>query len=55
MVFGSKIVGIILLVAYVSGGADLTIGISHALEDFKCNDVVCGSLEVIGSVSSVLV
>lgn len=28
-------------------GADLVIGTSHALEDFGCNDVVCGSLDVI--------
>jgi hypothetical protein len=33
-------------------GADIVIGTSHALEDFSCNDVVCGSLDVIGSVSS---
>lgn len=33
-------------------GADVIIGTSHALEDFGCNDVVCGSLDVIGSVSS---
>jgi hypothetical protein len=33
-------------------GADIVIGSSHALEDFACNDVVCGSLDVIGSVSS---
>ena len=33
-------------------GADVIIGTSHALEDFSCNDVVCGSLDVIGSVSS---
>lgn len=33
-------------------GADVVIGTSHALEDFGCNDVVCGSLDVIGSVSS---
>ena len=35
-------------------GADVVIGTSHALEDFGCNDVVCGSLDVIGSVSSVV-
>jgi hypothetical protein len=34
--------------------ADTTIGVSDALEDFSCNDVVCGSLDVIGSVSSVV-
>lgn len=33
-------------------GADAVIGVSHTLEDFQCNDVVCGSLDVIGSVSS---
>ena len=32
-------------------GADVIIGTSHALEDFGCNDYVCGSLDVIGSVS----
>jgi hypothetical protein len=35
-------------------GADIVIGTSHALEDFGCNDYVCGSLDVIGSVSSVI-
>ena len=33
-------------------GADVVIGTSHALEDFACNDLVCTSLDVIGSVSS---
>lgn len=33
-------------------GADVIIGTSHALEDFSCNDVVCGTLDVVGSVSS---
>lgn len=33
-------------------GADVVIGTSHALEDFSCNDYVCGSLDVIGTVSS---
>lgn len=33
-------------------GADVIVGTSHALEDFGCNDYVCGSLDVIGSVSS---
>ena len=33
-------------------GADVVIGTSHALEDFGCNDYVCASLDVIGSVSS---
>jgi len=32
--------------------ADIVIGTSHALEDFACNDKVCGTLDVIGSVSS---
>lgn len=32
--------------------ADVAIGTSHAMEDFACNDVVCGSLDVIGSISS---
>ena len=25
-------------------GADVVIGTSHALEDFGCNDVVCGTI-----------
>ena len=33
-------------------GADVVIGTSHALEDFHCGDVVCGSIDVLGSVSS---
>ncbi len=33
-------------------GADVVVGASHALEDFGCNDYVCGTLDVIGSVSS---
>ena len=33
-------------------GADIVIGTSHALEDFGCNDVVCGTIDVAGSVSS---
>jgi len=33
-------------------GADVVVGTSHALEDFGCQDYVCGSLDVIGSVSS---
>ena len=33
-------------------GADVVIGTSHALEDFACNDVICGTIDVIGSVSS---
>ena len=35
-------------------GADVVIGTSHALEDFGCNDVVCGTIDVVGSVSSVV-
>lgn len=35
-------------------GADVVVGTSHALEDFGCNDYVCGSLDVIGSVSSAI-
>ena len=31
---------------------DGVIGTSHAFEDFACNDKVCGTLDVIGSVSS---
>lgn len=33
-------------------GADVLIGTSHAIEDFSCDDKVCGTLDVIGSVSS---
>ena len=33
-------------------GADVGIGTSHALEDFGCSDYVCGSLDVIISLSS---
>ena len=32
--------------------ADVVIGTSHALEDFSCQDYICGSLDVLGSVSS---
>jgi len=35
-------------------GADVVIGTSHALEDFHCGDPVCGTLDVIGSVSSAI-
>ena len=35
-------------------GADVVIGTSHALEDFTCNDPVCGTISVIGSLSSSL-
>ena len=33
-------------------GADVVIGTSNAIEDFGCQDYVCGSLDVIGSISS---
>lgn len=33
-------------------GADVVVGTSHAIEDFGCNDVICGTLDVVGSVSS---
>ena len=33
-------------------GADVVIGTSNALEDFGCQDYICGSLDVIGSISS---
>ena len=33
-------------------GADVVIGTSHALEDFACNDIVCGTIDVVGSISS---
>ena len=33
-------------------GADVVIGASHALDDLACNDPVCFTLDVIGSVSS---
>ena len=35
-------------------GADVVIDTSHALEDFGCNDYVCGSLDVIASLSSTI-
>lgn len=35
-------------------GADIIIGTSHALEDFACKDPVCGTIDVIGSLSSSL-
>lgn len=35
-------------------GADIAIGTSHAFEDFGCSDYVCGTLDVIGSVSSAI-
>jgi len=34
---------------------DITIGVSHALEDFDCKGYIYGRLTVIGSVSSALV
>ena len=34
--------------------ADVVIGTSHALEDFGCNDVVCGTIDMVGSVSSAI-
>lgn len=33
-------------------GADVVIGTSHALEDAACQDYVCATIDVIGSVSS---
>ena len=33
-------------------GAEVVIGTSHAHEDFGCNNVVCGNLNVIRNVSS---
>ncbi len=33
-------------------GADVVLGTSHALEDFACNDVVCGTIDIVGSVST---
>nr|QYB19033.1 hypothetical protein [Climaconeis cf. scalaris]QYB19120.1 hypothetical protein [Climaconeis cf. scalaris] len=35
-----------------AAGADIVIGTSHALEDFTCNDMVCGTIDVVGSVST---
>lgn len=35
-------------------GADVIIGTSHALEDFSCKDPICGTIDVIGSLSSSL-
>ena len=32
--------------------ADAIIGTSHAIEDISCGDYICGTLDVIGSVSS---
>ena len=47
---GAAKVGVIVKTGL--SGADVVIGTSHALEDFACNDKVCGALDVIGSVSS---
>jgi hypothetical protein len=33
---------------------DVVIGSSHALEDFACNDLVCTSFDVVGSVSTAI-
>ena len=33
-------------------GADIVIGTSHALEDFTCNDIVCCTIDIVGSVST---
>lgn len=30
-------------------GAERVVGTSHTLKDFGCNDMVCGTLNVIGS------
>jgi hypothetical protein len=46
MVFGSKIFVATYDVLRVINGT------SYALEDFGCNDLVCGSLDILGSVSS---
>ena len=35
-----------------ASGADRVIGTSHALEDIQCQDYVCASLDVVGSLSS---
>lgn len=35
-------------------GADILIGTSHALEDFACNNPICSTIDVIGSVASTL-
>ena len=31
---------------------DIVIGTNYVLEDFSCNDVVCDTVDIIGSVSS---
>ena len=33
-------------------GADMVLGAGFAIEDFGCNDPVCGTLDIVGSVSS---
>jgi hypothetical protein len=33
-------------------GADLIVGTSNALEDLSCNDLVCASLDILGTVST---
>jgi hypothetical protein len=33
-------------------GADMVIGTSWVLEDFACNDYICGSINIIGCVST---
>lgn len=33
-------------------GADIIIGTSHAIEDVTCQDYVCATLDIIGSVST---
>ena len=35
-------------------GADVIIGTSHTLEDLSCQDYVCATLDVVGSVSSAI-
>jgi hypothetical protein len=47
---GAEKVGKIVKTGF--SGADVIIGTSHALEDFGCNDVFCGTIDVLGSVSS---
>jgi hypothetical protein len=33
-------------------GADLIVGTRNALEDLSCNDVVCASFDILGTVST---
>ena len=35
-------------------GADVIIGPSQTLEDYSCNDPICGTIDIIGSVLSVM-